>query len=378
MSSDLHPLPLNLTQMVNLMTSITVEHVKKSFDRNEITQDKSIIAVDDVSFKLSDGDVMAIVGPSGCGKSSLLRIISGLIKPDAGTVYYDNVPLEDIPLQDRGIGFVFQEGALIPHWETRRSVGFYLNLRRREHEVPERVREISKITGIGLEKLLARRPRQLSGGEQQRVSIARALTRDWRVLLFDEPFANLDAKLRGDSRLELKRLLNRFPVSTIYVTHDQIEAVSLADRIAVMNKGKFEQVGTYQQLYDAPRNLFVAQFIGTPAMNLFKGYVEDATWQGESFGGYPIRNDLENGTRVTMGIRPQFMFLKEDGIPGVVDDITPFLAERYQQVTVWLGRERWNLSLPLDQHIELGTTIYCDLYPEEVLYFDTRTGIRIG
>lgn len=360
------------------MTSITLEHISKRFSRNELTSDKAIVAVDDISFKLPEGNVMAILGPSGCGKSTLLRIVAGLINPDSGTVYYDNVPLSDIPLQDRGIGMVFQERALVPHWETRRSVGFYMNLRHRDNEVPQRVREIANITGIGLEKLLDRRPNQLSGGEQQRVSIARALTRDWRVLLFDEPFANLDAKLRTEARIELKRLLNRFPITTIYVTHDQVEAVSLAHRIAVMNQGKFEQIGTFQQLYESPINLFVATFIGTPAINLFRGSVEDGKWVGDSFGGYPIRGDLANGTQVTMGIRPQFMFLKADGVAGVVDDAIPHLAERYQLVTVWLGRERWQLALPLETPIEMGSTIYCDLHPEEALYFDTRTGQRIG
>ncbi|MEQ8672993.1 MAG: ABC transporter ATP-binding protein [Aggregatilineales bacterium] len=360
------------------MTSITLEHISKQFKRNDFSDVNAITAVDDISFKLPAGDVMAILGPSGCGKSTLLRVIAGLIKPDSGTVYYDNVPLEDIPLQDRGIGMVFQEGALVPHWETRRSVGFYMNLRKRDAEVPQRVRDIANITGIGLEKLLDRRPRQLSGGEQQRVSIARALTRDWRVLLFDEPFANLDAKLRTEARIELKRLLNKFPISTVYVTHDQTEAVSLAHRIAVMNAGKFEQIGTYQQLYDSPVNLFVATFIGTPAINLFHGKVEDGVWHGDNFGGYAVRSDLDNGTRVTMGIRPQFMHLKPDGVAGVVEEVIPFLAERYQLVSVWLSKDRWQLALPLETEIEIGTTIYCDLQPEEALYFDTRSGKRIG
>lgn len=360
------------------MTSVTLEHVSKHFDRAEGTGDAAITAVDDISFKLSDGDVLGIVGPSGCGKSTLLRIIAGLVKPESGRVLYDNVPLQDIDLKDRGIGMVFQEGALVPHWEARRSVGFYLNLRRREHEVPERVKRISKITGIGLEKLMARKPRQLSGGEQQRVSIARALTRDWRVLLFDEPFANLDAKLRTDARIELKRLLNEFPITTVYVTHDQVEAISLSHRIAVMNEGKIEQIGTFQQLYDSPVNLFVATFIGTPPINTFRGRVENGQWHGENFGGYPIRSDLPDHTQVTLGIRPQHIHLAEGGVAGVVDEITPHLAERYQMVNVWLGGERWSLALPLETHIEHGSTIYCALNSDEALYFNTSDGTRIG
>lgn len=357
------------------MTAVTIDHISKTFHDNS---GNPIIALDDVSMNLADGDVLAILGPSGCGKSTLLRIVAGLMQPDNGQIYYDNVPLNEVPLKERGIGFVFQEGALIPHWEARRSVGFYLQLRKREHEVPERVQTISKITGIGLEQLLARRPRQLSGGEQQRVSIARALTRDRRVMLFDEPFANLDAKYRAEARVELKRLLNEFPVTSIYVTHDQIEAIALARRIAVMNKGKIIQVGTYRQLYDSPINLFVATFIGTPTINIFNGYVRDGYWYGEDFGEYPIRSDLSNDTKVVMGIRPQHMFLNSDGVAGVVDRITPMLAERYQQVDVWLGQERWSLALPLEEQITLGSTIYCDLNPQEILYFDTQTGHRIG
>ncbi len=359
------------------MTAVSLEHVSKRFEdiSGEIGH---VQALDDVSFNLTSGQVLGVVGPSGCGKSTMLRVAAGLMEPDAGQVYYDGVPLPEVDLMDRGIGFVFQEGALIPHWEAKRSVGFYMNLRKRDEEVPERVKEIAAITGIGLEKLLAKRPRQLSGGEKQRVSIARALTRDRRVMLFDEPFANLDAKLRHEARVELKRLLSRFPVTSIYVTHDQVEAISLADRIAVMREGKIEQFGTFQQLYEVPSTLFVASFIGTPQSNVFPGRVEDGEWQGESFGGYPLRKDLEDGTQVTMAIRPNHMRLVSDGVPGVIDSVIPMLAERYQLINVWLGKEKWAMTAPLDMKFDLGSTIYCDLDPEQALYFDTKTGVRIG
>lgn len=359
------------------MTAITLEHIRKQFPPG-YPGAEPVLAVDDISLKIPEGDVLAILGPSGCGKSTLLRIAAGLVEPDSGTVYYDGVPLSDVPMQDRGIGMVFETGALMPHWETRRSVGFFLNLRHREHEVPERVARISRITGIGIEHLLDRRPRQLSGGEQQRVSVARALTRDMRLLLFDEPFANLDAKLRTQSRIELNRLLREYPVTALYVTHDQSEAVSLSKRIAVMRAGRFEQLGTYQHLYDSPRNLFVAQFVGTPTINLFEGYVADGHWYGDNFGGYRIRSDLADGTPVTMGIRPQFFYLKPDGVAGVVDSVVPHLAEKFLLVEVWLARERWSLAVPLDARIPLGSTIYCDLDPEQVLYFDSKSGVRIG
>lgn len=359
------------------MASITLEHISKRFER-EPGMDAPIQAVDDVSLKIRDGDVLAVLGPSGCGKSTLLRIIAGLMKPDSGTIYYDNVPLEDIPKSERGIGMVFQEGALIPHWEARGSVGFFLKLRNREHELTDRVKEVSAITGIGLEKLLDRFPRQLSGGEKQRVSVARALTRDRRILLFDEPFANLDAKYRASARVELKRLMQRFPVTAVYVTHDQTEAIALSNRIGLMRDGRFEQVGTFRHLYESPVNLFVAQFIGTPAINVFPGKVESGRWYGESFGGLRLRDDLSDGTPVTVGIRPHYVRLDPDGQAGVVDTVTPFLAERFQLVEVWLGKDRWSLTVPLDARIELGTTIYTSLDPEGALFFDTKTGRRIG
>ncbi|MDX1991146.1 MAG: ABC transporter ATP-binding protein [bacterium] len=359
------------------MTSLTLEHVSKRFTRID-GQGTPVTAIDDVSLKLASGQVMAILGPSGSGKSTLLRLVAGLMQPDSGAILYDNVPLAQVPLQERGIGFVFQEGALIPHWESHRSVSFFLRLRRREAEVPERIQRIAKITGIGLDKLLARKPGQLSGGEQQRVSVARALTRDLKILLCDEPFANLDAKLRGEARVELRRLLNEFPVTTIYVTHDQIEAVALASRIGVMREGRFEQIGTYEQLHDSPVNLFVAGFIGTPSINTFRGEVRGGHWYGENFGGYPFRSDLPDGHPVTLAVRPAHIHLKAGGTPAVVDLIHPYLAEKFNLLEVWLAGERWSLTVPLDQPIEQGSTIYCEIDAAQALYFDTRTEQRIG
>jgi ABC-type sugar transport system ATPase subunit len=359
------------------MTAITLQHVSKQFP-TQTFGGKTITALDNLSLKLTSGDVLAILGPSGCGKSTLLRIVAGLIAPDSGQVFYDNVLLNEIPMSERGIGMVFQEGALMPHWTSGQSVSFFLRLRHREHEVPERVRRISKITGIGIEVLLGRRPKELSGGERQRVSIARALTRDMRVLLFDEPFANLDFKVRNEARIELKRLLHEFPITSIYVTHDQVEAVALSHRIAVMRDGHVEQIGTYQQLYTSPMNLFVAGFVGTPLMNLFAGRIEDGHWHGETFGGYPVRADLPNDTQVTMGIRPEHFRITSDGMPAVVNTVTPYFAERYQLVEVWLGSEHWSLIMPLEGLVDVGSTVYCLPNPEAMHFFDTQTGARIG
>lgn len=360
-----------------VMTRLTLEHVSKRYTQSDGTTGV-VNAVDDISLNMPTGEVLAILGPSGCGKSTLLRIIAGLIQPDTGRVLYDNTPLKDIAIDERGIGMVFQEGALIPHWKAEQSVSFFFRLRHREREVPEKVKQVAKVTGIGLEELLAKRPRQLSGGEKQRVSIARALTRDLRILLFDEPFANIDSKLRTEARVELNRLLNEFPVTSIYVTHDQVEAISLSKRIAVMREGRFVQVGTYQQLHETPVNMFVATFVGTPTINLFDGYVESDRWYGDNFGGFPIRPGLSDGSRVTLGVRPENVHLVEGGIAGVVDQVTPYLAERYQLLEVWLGRERWQLTVPLNAQVEWGSTIYCGIDLDYVHYFDTETGTRIG
>lgn len=360
------------------MTIVTVEHVSKSFEQLGSNPPQKVTAVDNISLKIPSGEVLAILGPSGCGKSTLLRIIAGLVHPDSGRVLYDNVPLADVPLRDRGIGMVFQDGALMPHWETGRTVGFFLWLRQREHEVPERVRRISQITGFGIEQLLERKPSQLSGGEQQRIAVARALTRAPRIFLFDEPFSNLDAKLRTNARIELKRLLREFPVTSVYVTHDQIEATSLGHRVAVMREGHIEQLGTYQQLYGNPVNLFVATFVGTPGINLFEGFVIDAHWKGENFGGYRVRGDLEDGTRVTLGVRPESVLLDTDGVACQVEEAIPFFAEHRQLVEVRGGRERWHFFVPLEMQVKAGDTLHCALDPAGLLYFDSKTGKRIG
>ncbi len=358
------------------MTSITVEHVSRTFDDD--VHGEPVLALDNVSLRVESGQVLAIMGPSGCGKSTLLRIIAGLVGPNEGRVLFDNVPLDEVPRDERGIGMVFQEGALMPHWKARASVGFFLALRRREHEIPERVRRISKITGLGLDVLLDRKPSQLSGGEQQRVSIARALTRDLNILLMDEPFANIDAKLRGESRLELKRLLNEFPVTAIYVTHDQTEAIALSKRIAIMRAGRMEQVGSYEQLYGNPINLFVATFIGQTTINQFNGYVLEGTWQGDNFGGYPLRRDLDDGTRVIMAIRPEFISVAPAGVRGKVETVTPYFAERYSLLEVRGNGERWQLHAPLDANIKPGQFIHCKLDREGLLFFDKQTEVRIG
>jgi multiple sugar transport system ATP-binding protein len=360
------------------MTTITLSHVSKRFEQHAGDEIRVVAAIDDVSLKIANGEIVAVLGPSGCGKSTLLRVIAGLTPPDSGSILYDNTPLEDIPIQERGIGMVFQEGALMPHWESERTVGFFMWLRKRQSEVPARVARISEVTGIGLEKLMDRRPSQLSGGERQRVAIARALTRDPRVFLFDEPFSSLDAKLRTSARIELKRLLHEFPVTSVYVTHDQHEAVSLAHRIAVMRVGQIEQIGDYRTLYDNPRNLFVATFIGVPTINLFEGRVRGHQWQGANFGPYPVRGDILDGTKVIVGARSEAFTLTDDGVAATVSESIPYFAERHQVVELEAGRERWKLTLPIEPVFHPGDVLRCLPNRDALLFFDAATGRRIG
>lgn len=362
------------------MTVITLQHVSKTFTQDVEGAARPVVAVDDVSLKISSGDVLAILGPSGCGKSTLLRLVAGLEKPDQGAVLYDNVDLREIEPFQRGIGMVFQEGALMPHWEAEKSVGFFMWLRKREHEVPARVQRISQITGVGLEKLMERMPRQLSGGERQRVAIARALTRDPRVFLFDEPFSSLDAKLRAQARVELKRLLQEFPVTSIYVTHDQQEAITLSTKIAIMRAGQIEQVGTYHYLYDNPINLFVATFMGVPTINLFEGVVHGHVWQGELFGGYPVRGDLADGTRVIVGLRPEALQLSTDDadFPGRVESVTPYFAEKHLLLEVRNGGDVWRMHAPLTATLKPGDVIRARFEADALHFFDAETGVRIG
>jgi sn-glycerol 3-phosphate transport system ATP-binding protein len=229
-----------------------------------------------------------------------------------------------------------------------------------------------------LETLMERRPGQLSGGERQRVAVARALARDPRVFLFDEPFSNIDAKLRTHARIELKRLLQEFPVTSVYVTHDQIEAVALAHRVAIMREGRIEQVDTYHALYYNPVNVFVATFVGTPTINLFEGTAEGHFWQGRNFGGFPIRGDLPEHDKVLLGVRPESVRLVSEGVPCTVVSVVPYFSERFHLIEVDAGNEQWHMTVPLETTVQRGETVHCALDTDALLYFDAKTGKRIG
>src|SRR4249919_3728959 len=249
------------------MATVSFNTVEKSFGTTKVLHG--------VSFDIKDGEFVVLVGPSGCGKSTLLRMLAGLEEISAGTIAIDGKEVNDVESKDRDIAMAFQSYALYPHMTVADNMAFSLKLRKADPKmIAERVDKASKI--LNLDPYLARYPRELSGGQRQRVAMGRATVRDPKVFLFDEPLSNLDAKLRVAMRAEIKALHQRLKTTTVYVTHDQVEAMTMADRIVVMHDGRIEQIGTPLDLYDRPGNLFVAQFIGSPAMNVVEGTVRRA------------------------------------------------------------------------------------------------------
>ncbi len=338
-------------------------------------------ALDGCSLEVADGETVAIVGPSGCGKSTLLRVVAGLIHPEQGHVYYDGVDMAEVPPKDRGIGMVFQNYALYPHWESRENLGFFFRLRKREREIPERVRITAEIMGIGFERLLARKPPTLSGGEQQRVAIARCIVRDPRLFLFDEPLSNLDAKLRSQTRIEIKRLLHRFAITALYVTHDQTEAIALGDRIAVMRQGRVSQVGTYADLYARPANAYVAGFLGSPPMNLFQAQV-----QGGELRAGPLTmplpapwQHLDEGQVVLAGVRPEhWQHAPHSSFRPEVEVVEPIFSQRVQYVYFMLLGTRLMAQVPDDIRIRPGDALPLEVRSDALHLFDPKTEARLA
>lgn len=368
-----------------MATTVTLRHITKIYGGGNPPQSadnitsEHIAALRDVTLTVRPGEVLGILGPSGCGKTTLLRIAAGLESPTSGDVLYDNVPLAEIPMVERGIGMVFQNYALYPHLPSIDNIGFFLRLRKREAEIPERVRHIAEIMKIELAPILSRKPPTLSGGERQRVAIARCLARDPRVFFFDEPFSNLDAKLRTSARVELKRLLNTYPVTSIYVTHDQIEAMALCDRIAIMHQGEIMQVGTYRHLYDTPANIFVAGFLGSPSINLFQGIVRNRMWRGKSFEWGPIRQDIPDGTRLVLGFRPEHARPDPKGpLFAEIERIEPNYSERTQSIYARLQHEQVTVKWPIEAEYAIGDVIALSVPPQHIHLFDEQLGNRVA
>ncbi|MCK5792829.1 MAG: sn-glycerol-3-phosphate ABC transporter ATP-binding protein UgpC [Ketobacter sp.] len=294
------------------MAAITLQAVDKTFGKTDV--------IKQVAMEIQDGEFTVFVGPSGCGKSTLLRLIAGLEEVSAGEVVFDGETVTELEPSERGVAMVFQSYALYPHMSVYDNMAFGLKLKKTQKQaIADRVREAARI--LQIEHLLERKPRELSGGQRQRVAIGRAIVRKPRVFLFDEPLSNLDAALRVQMRLELKRLHRELGTTMIYVTHDQVEAMTLADRIVVLNAGAVEQIGAPLTLYQQPCNLFVAGFIGSPKMNFVPATVTacsttqvsvDIGVGAELIVSVAQSNGLQSGARVTLGVRPEHIVGSEN------------------------------------------------------------------
>jgi multiple sugar transport system ATP-binding protein len=297
------------------MASVDIRRVKKSFGTVEV--------IHGVDVNIADEEFVVLVGPSGCGKSTLLRMIAGLEQISGGEIAIGGTVVNNMPPKDRDIAMVFQNYALYPHMTVRDNMAFSLKLRKADKAtIDERVRTAGEI--LGLMPYLERYPRQLSGGQRQRVAMGRAIVRDPQVFLFDEPLSNLDAKLRVQMRTEIKALHQRLRTTSVYVTHDQVEAMTMADRIVVMHDGIVEQTGSPLELYDNPANLFVAGFIGSPAMNFIKGVLHrenGAVWVQAPDGvrlPAPVKAAGREGQEVIYGVRPEHLAFVDEGVDGAV------------------------------------------------------------
>jgi multiple sugar transport system ATP-binding protein len=302
-----------------------------SFRNIQKTYGGKVKVIHGIGFDIKDGEFVVLVGPSGCGKSTLLRMLAGLEDITGGEILIDGQVINDLESKDRDIAMVFQSYALYPHMSVRENMGFSLRLRKTpQATIDERVNKAAKI--LNLDVLLDRFPKELSGGQRQRVAMGRAIVRDPKVFLFDEPLSNLDAKLRVAMRAEIKALHQRLKTTTVYVTHDQIEAMTMADRIVVMHDGIIEQIGTPLELFDHPQNLFVAQFIGSPAMNVMEGVMRSSGGQayvkaeGQHWPVFGAQSAAD-GTAVHYGVRPTDLEVSSSGIEAEVVVIEPTGAE---------------------------------------------------
>ncbi len=332
-----------------------------------------------VSVDIEDGEFVVLVGPSGCGKSTLLRMLAGLEEISEGTISIGNRVVNDVPPKERDISMVFQSYALYPHKTVAENIGFPLKMAKRpKAEIDQKVRQAAGI--LDLAHLLDRYPKQLSGGQRQRVAMGRAIVRDPQVFLFDEPLSNLDAKLRVTMRVEIKELHNRLKTTIVYVTHDQIEAMTMADKIVVMRDGRVEQIGAPLDLYDRPESVFVAGFIGSPAMNFLHGRIgtRDGRRVFLTDSGLPLplpATDLPDGHAVTYGIRPEHIGIADDGIPVAVVVTEPTGSET--QIFARVGEDLIDAVVKDRIRAEPGSRIGFVIDPARVHLFDRETQRRV-
>ncbi|SHJ75218.1 multiple sugar transport system ATP-binding protein [Aureimonas altamirensis DSM 21988] len=353
------------------MASVDIVDVRKNYGAHPV--------IKGVNIDIEDGEFVILVGPSGCGKSTLLRMLAGLEHITSGEIRIGNKVVNDLPPKDRDIAMVFQNYALYPHMTVGDNMAFSLKLKGAPaSEIESRVKPAAQI--LGLSHLLDRFPRQLSGGQRQRVAMGRAIVRDPQVFLFDEPLSNLDAKLRVSMRAEIKNLHQRLTTTTVYVTHDQIEAMTMADKIVVMHDGIVEQVGKPLDLYDKPANLFVAGFIGSPAMNMVSGRLDPndptrfVTGDGTVLPvGRPPAS--AQGKDLVYGMRPEALTLSASGVPLQVVVIEPTGYE--SQVVAKLGQSEVSCVFRERVTVAPGETIHVAIDPNAIHLFDAKSGQRL-
>jgi multiple sugar transport system ATP-binding protein len=354
------------------MASVSISDVKKAFG--------STYVIHGVDVTIGDGEFVVLVGPSGCGKSTLLRMIAGLENITAGEIRIGERVVNNLPPKERDIAMVFQNYALYPHMTVRANMAFSMRLRGApKEEIDTRVSAAAEI--LGLTPYLERFPRQLSGGQRQRVAMGRAIVRDPQVFLFDEPLSNLDAKLRVAMRTEIKELHQRLKTTTVYVTHDQIEAMTMADKIVVMHDGLVEQIGMPLDLYDKPDNLFVAGFIGSPAMNFLKGTIRangSAAFEGTAGVLLPLAAAPAawNDRPVIYGVRPEHFMIADDGAEARVQVVEPTGSEL--QVAATMGGSEIIAVFRERYRFKPGDTIRLKPDPRLVHLFDENTGNRLA
>ncbi len=331
------------------MSNIVLKNIKKTYDNNKTV-------INNVNLEIKDKEFVVLVGASGCGKSTLLRMIAGLEDITEGEIYIGETKVNNIPPKDRDIAFVFQSYALYPHMTVRENISFGLKMRKvPKAEIDKKVQEAAEILNLG--EYLDRKPKQLSGGQRQRVALGRAIVRNPKVFLMDEPLSNLDAKLRVQMRSEIKKLHERLQTTFIYVTHDQTEALTMGDRIVVLNNGDIQQVGTPDEIYNNPTNSFVAGFVGSPQMNFIKG------------------KELGLDENILYGIRPEKMIKPDGNIKLTVDiEISEMLgAEKIAYFNI--GNSK--CSAKLDADINIGKTLNLSINQNDLYKFNIETGKRI-
>ncbi|MEO8118656.1 MAG: sn-glycerol-3-phosphate ABC transporter ATP-binding protein UgpC [Rhodoferax sp.] len=355
------------------MASVSFKKIEKNFGKVKI--------IHGISFDIADGEFVVLVGPSGCGKSTLLRMLAGLEEISDGEIAIDGRVINELDSKDRDIAMVFQSYALYPHMTVRDNMAFSLKLRNAETELThKRVGDAARI--LNLDPLLDRFPRELSGGQRQRVAMGRAIVRDPKVFLFDEPLSNLDAKLRVAMRAEIKALHQRLKTTTVYVTHDQIEAMTMADRIVVMHDGIIEQIGTPLELFDHPGNLFVAQFIGSPSMNVFTGTLRQANgraWVESQGSQWPVGTigAGRDGQTVHYGVRPGDIVIGEagQGIAAKVVVVEPTGAET--ELVLAVGDTTFTVVLHGRTSVHPDDIIGLHIDAVKVHLFETDSGKRL-